>query len=190
MASEVAICNSALSKIGAAAIVSMTEGTRNANACNRQYAILRDALIRAHEWNFAIKRVKLAQLSGTPVSEFDFQYQMPSDWLRTVDVTDNDAGLGTVEYRIEGRIILSDANELWLRYVRQVTDPNEMPPDFREALAFMLGADLAVPIAQSNTLRQQMRDEFKSNLRTAKSTDGMEDYPVRMPEGSWVTERF
>lgn len=190
MASEVGICNSALIKIGAASIVSLTEGTRNATACNEQYAKLRDGLLRAHLWNFAMGRVKLAQLSGTPVSEFDYHYQLPSDWLRTVAVHDNDAGQGTVEYRIEGRTLLSDASEIWLKYIKQVTDPNEMTPDFRETLASMMAMELAVPIAQSNTLKQLMRDEFRSAARSAKSSDALEDYPDEFPVGSWMSERF
>ena len=74
--------------------------------------------------------------------------------------------------------------------MRQVTDANLMPPDFREALAYRLAAELAVPIAQSNTLKQQLAEDFKAQLRRAKSSDSIEDFPVSFPEGSWVTERF
>jgi hypothetical protein len=86
MASEVGICNSALIKIGASRITSLTEGSKNANLCAEQYAKLRDAELRAHLWNFATSRQKLAQISGAPVSGFEFHYQLPSDWVRTVAV--------------------------------------------------------------------------------------------------------
>jgi hypothetical protein len=189
MASEVGICNSALVKIGASRIVALDEGSKNANLCGELYPKLRDDLLRSHTWNFATVRAKLAQLATTPEFGFAHEYQLPSDWVRTVSVHDNDAGAGAVEYRIEGRKLRASAGELYLRYVRVVTDVNEMPADFREALALLLARDVAVPIAQSNALRESMADSFREALARAKSTDALEDYPEALPPGSWVTVR-
>ena len=72
-------------------------------------------------------RQGLARESAAPVSGFDFQYVLPADWLRTVAVHDNDAGLGAAAYRIEAGKILTNATEIWIRYVCQVTDANLMP---------------------------------------------------------------
>ena len=189
MASETGICNSALVKIGAARIVSLDEGSRNANACAELYPKLRDDLLRGHAWNFAIVRVKLARLVSTPAFGFTYEYQLPVDWLRTLAVFDNDAGDGDVDYRIEGRRLRCSAEDVYLRYVRVVTDANDMPSDFREALALMLARDLAIPIAQSNTLREIMGEAFRDAVGRAKSTDAIEDHPDALPDGSWVAVR-
>lgn len=192
MASEVGICNSALTKVGVGGdgrISSLTEGSRNANICNEQYPKLRDDLLRSHTWNFATTRAKLARRDEAPAFEFNYKYQLPSDWIRVVSVHDNDAGAGHVRYKIEGSTLLCDAEDVYLRYVRQVTDPNDMPPDFREALAALLARDLALPVVQSNTLKQDMKDDFKRAARRARSTDAIEDTPEDMPEGSWVSAR-
>lgn len=55
------ICNSALTKIGAATISSISDTNKRALLCNEQYAKLRDDLLRSHPWNFAIKRAYLAK---------------------------------------------------------------------------------------------------------------------------------
>lgn len=57
--SDVAICNLALTQLGANTIASLAEGTETARKCNAIYTLIRDAALRAHPWNFAIKRVDL-----------------------------------------------------------------------------------------------------------------------------------
>ena len=189
MASEVGICNEALSEIGAASILALDQDDKNARECNKRYASLRDKLLRAHPWNFAVARAKLGQLSAAPTYEFDFAYQLPSDWLRILSVHDNDAGVGSVEYRIEGRKVLSGASELWLRYVRRVTDPNTFDELFTEALIFRLAWALARPLIQSGTLEELKRKAFEAVMRKARGVDAQEDFAEALPEGSWVTDR-
>lgn len=189
MASIVGICNSALIKLGASTIMSLIEGSKNANLCNEQFDKLRDELLRAHNWNFATARAKLAQLTDAPAFGFDHAYQLPSDWLRVVSVHDSNTGRGAVEYKIEGRTLLSSADEIYLRYIKCVTDPNEMDAGFREVLSWKLAADLALPITQSSTALGEMRDGLRVSLIKARGVDAFEDYPESMPESDWVSGR-
>lgn len=194
MASEVDIANSALRKIGAQPITSFDEGTDNANVVDDQYPNVRDYLLRSHTWNFATKLKKLARSADTPAFEWDHQYPLPSDWLRLVTVSDNDAGHGTVRYEIgydddDGNVIFADVDELWIRYIARVTDPNRMSADFREVLSWALAREFAVSIAQSNTLSDRMDARFQSAFRRSRSTDGMEDYPKEFPASSWAAVR-
>lgn len=195
MASEVGIVNSALLKVGAQTIVSLDDGSDNANVADILYPIHRDNLLRRHTWNFATRRVKLAQSATIPVFEFDYQYPVPSDYLRVVSVSDNTDGNGRIQYKlewdgsIEQRVILSQATELWLRYIALVTDPNRFSTDFREALSYSIAMDFAIKIVQSNTLYDRMEKAFKNAMRIARSTDGQEDWPEEFPEGSWTEVR-
>lgn len=189
MASSVSICNSALIKIGAKTITSLTDGGKNATACNEQYSKKRDELLRAHNWNFATARQKIAQLTSTPAFEFDYEYQLPSDNLKVRSAYDNTDGTGNIVYKIEGRKLLTSVEDVYLKYTQQVTDVNDMPPDFREALSYLLAADLAISIANSKSLKEQMGDGFRAMLRKARSTDAIEDTPDEMPDGSWITDR-
>ena len=64
MASEVQICNIALQLIKhSKQITSLTSGTKEANACEIVYGEMRDLCLDMHHWNFATRRVKLAQLA-------------------------------------------------------------------------------------------------------------------------------
>lgn len=64
--SSVGIANIALSKIGAQRIVSFSENTENARLLNAIYGTIRDEVLRAHPWNFAITRTAPALCWSRP----------------------------------------------------------------------------------------------------------------------------
>ena len=86
MASVVQICNSALNQLGAASITSLTDNSKNARLCNERYATVRDAVFRSHPWNSLIKRQQLAQDTATPAYGFSYQFTLPSDCLRLLNL--------------------------------------------------------------------------------------------------------
>lgn len=193
MPDDTGVVNIGLRLIGATPIINLSDGTPAANAASDIYTDIRDELLRAHPWNFATKRVKLAQITTEPGFEFDHAYALPSDWLRTMSVHDNDAGHSTILYRMEligaQRAIVTSSDDVYLRYVAQVTDPNLMNADFRMALSIAMARDLAVPLASSNTLQQNMSKRADRKLSQARSSDGMGSFPEIRPRGSWAGSR-
>lgn len=191
MASEVNICNQALQMIKhTKQIQSLSQGTKEANACEVIYDEFRDQLLEMHQWNFATKRLKLPRLDTDPVFEYDYAYQMPSDWIRLIQVYQNSQGRGRVVYKIEGDTIVSDQTDLWVRYVARISDPNKMRPLFRRALAKLLASNLAVALASSASLAKEKLSEFENvDLPAAKSADSIQDFEMGLPESSWVGVR-
>ena len=193
MPAETDVINRGLRLIGAQPIVSRTDGTPPANAANDIYDEVRLALLQSHPWNFATKRVKLAQSSTTPIFEFDYGYPLPSDWVRTVSVHDNDAGHGTVLFRMEiigtQRAIVTSSDEIWLRYIADISDPNLMTADFRKALEESLGRDLAIPLASSNRMQNDLAKQAALSISAARSSDAMGSFPEFRPRGSWTSSR-
>lgn len=190
--SEVEIANSCFRKVGVRQkITSFTQGTTAANFAADRYPELRDKLLRVHPWNFARKWAKLAKLSTGPTVPADWNYfQFPDDWMRTLGVFDNDAGVGALEWYSESNKISAGREELWMSYVCAVEDPNTMTPDFREALAFLMAIEAAVDIVGSRTLSERMEARYETAFIQAKSADAMGDGPRRLPHGTWVTSRF
>lgn len=193
MPSSTEIVNAALRRIGGSRINSLTDGSTNGNIASDLYTEVRDDLLRGHPWNFATKRRKLARSSTAPAFEFDHAYPLPSDWLRTISVHDNDAGHGTILFRVEivedQRCIVTSSDEVYLRYVYRVTDPNLMTADFRTAFSYALARDMAIPVASSNTLQNQMAGLAERRLSKARSTDAMGGFPELRPRGSWASSR-
>ena len=121
MASVVQICNSALNQLGASSITALTENSKNARICNERYETVRDAVYRSHPWNCLVKRVQLAQDSDTPAWGFTYQYTLPSDCLRVLQIKDYSS-----DYKIEGRKLLIGESEVYLIYLAMESDVNQL----------------------------------------------------------------
>lgn len=199
MATETEIVNAALRKGGGAKrILALTDSVGSAGIAADVLTSERDDLLRSGIWNFAVTRVKLGQLSTLPVFGWTYAYALPSDCDRVVAVYDNVDGTGVVPYKIESiqqadtsyiNVVVTDANTVYLKYCRQITDPNLMTASFRQVLILRMAKIFAISIAKSNPLFAALDQEEQKAYRQARSIDGMEDYPEKLPEGSWATSR-
>lgn len=181
MTTDVSIANVALLAAQKQTIVALT-GNVNVDTL---FIPTRERLLRGHDWNFARKRVQLAQLAAVPVSGFDLAYQIPSDWIRTIVVSDSDLARRGVPYRQEQDQILSDAQQIFLTYEFKVTDPADFPPDF----AYYFSMALSVLLASTSTVREEQRKERLIAENKAKSADSIEDDIDALPPGDWETDR-
>ena len=154
MASVVDICNSALNLLGASTISSITEDTKNARLCNQRFAPIRDRVFRSHNWNCLIKRVQLAQDSTAPVVEYSYAYTLPTDCLRVLKIHNGstDSIKSALDYKIEGRKVVTDETTIYLVYIALITDPNEFDSYLREAISHQLAADICYAITNNSTL--------------------------------------
>lgn len=90
MASEVDLCNDALSVVGDVANVSSInppDTSAQAGHCARFYPMARDQLLSMHPWGFATKRIALALTTETS-SQWQYIYALPSDYMRALVVMD------------------------------------------------------------------------------------------------------
>lgn len=185
--SAVDICNSALIKVGADRIISLTEDNQRARLCNEQYSKLRDDLLRAHPWNFAIKRVELAQSSTAPAFDYDYAFDIPSDCLRVLgtDLTSDD------DFKIEaGRRIVCNSSALSLKYIAQITDVGYFDSVFTECLAFKIAADIAYSLSGSASLAELLYRQYKEKLSEARSFDAQEGSADRILSDEWINSRY
>ena len=194
MASEVSIVNTALQLIKhSKQITSLTSGTKEANAAELIYDEMRDFCLDLHHWNFATRRVKLAQLAEdeAPAFEWDHAYQLPADFIRVISIHEHDHGEDQIPYRIEGFRIVTDADDVYLRYVARIEDPNKMPPTFRRALSKLIAAQLATALSSSVSLSKELFTQFHDqDLPFAKSVDAIQNMADQLPESDFIMARF
>jgi len=167
--SAIIICNLALNRVGEEQITALTDDSKPARQCNLIYAPARDALLRAYPWNFAMARSELAQLATTPDFEFDYEYQLPNDCLRVWTLYD-DAG----DYVIEGRKLLTNDDEVYLKYIKKETDPTKFDAAFVTALYLRMAVQLAEVLASDTAMQKEIKDEYMFAIREAYRLDAIE----------------
>jgi hypothetical protein len=187
MATPVQICNSALLKIGEPRINSLSDNTKAAIACNEQYEKLRNEVLRAHPWNFAIKRAELASVATAPVYGFDQAYQIPTDCLR---ILGHEGEEYDRDYKVEGDKVLTNTSEFKIRYISLIEDTSKYDENFQEALALRIAADLAYYLTQSTSLKSQLLQEYELSLSRARSYDAQEGFPEDIGADFWINQRL
>ena len=160
MASEVDICNLALSHFGQDTkidAIDPPDGSAEADHAAIFYPLARDELLEMHAWTFASRRATLAELTNDR-EDWAHRYQLPSDCLKPRAVLP--AGYGSseddgVEFQREGDSIYTDAEDATLVYTFKLTDPTKFSPLFTIALSWLLGSYISGPITKDPTGRTQ-----------------------------------
>lgn len=189
MASVVGICNRALQKLGAKRITAIDQDSVNARACNTCYEPIRDAELEDHDWNFAVEIASLAADSTEPAWGKSYRYALPSDFIRLCEDYEED-NVNTKDWVIQGRYIYTDESApLYIRYIKRVTDPNEMTPLFREAVSSKMALELCEELSQSNVKKEALERGYTDVIRRAKKSNAFQRISQVPAEDTWVTVR-
>lgn len=186
--SPVDIMNSALIKLGAECIISEDDSSTRARLCKRRYPSVRDALLRSHPWNFAMAYSQLAEVSPKPDDVFDYErvFQLPSDCLRVISTN---LPVDVRWEEIENGRIAADTAEIYVKFVRKISDVTKFDANFVEVLALALAADIAYSLTQSTAQREEARESLRKELATARSYDAQVGSVRRVISDDWLDTR-
>jgi hypothetical protein len=169
------LCSRALVKIGASSISSFDEGTAEAHVAASIYPAIRDGLLSAHPWNFAIAQRRLAKLAASPVADYESGFALPEDSLRIISAGAGARGRG-LAYRIQQRTLYTNAEDVVLTYVFRAAEA-DFPPFFNLALIARLAAEFCIPLTDSTSRWASLYKIAEDELRRARLTDAQEDTP-------------
>jgi len=211
--SNVGIANLALYRVGNKdPIANLSENT----TVNNIFQYVRDILLEAADWTWAKQRVALAQSETDPATRFSFAYPLPADFMRVAKDVSYDraiypSGASSVSY--DNQIMswpgtsyayvfetLSDGVEciftdydntsydLYLIYIKRVTDPAKYTARFIEAFADKLGSELAIPIAESRAKKKDLLEDYeKRSLPAAIALNQSSNYLLNeLGSTEWV----
>lgn len=200
MASDVEIANRALSKIGEYRITSFDDDSKPSRAIKSAFEFVRDSEFRTHRWHFTKKRITLPAMSTTPTFGWDYQYQLPSDYLQVIQVGLYDPVVNMEDYRTTGKreweieagnVLLTNSEApLALRYVARVTDTTRWDAAFNEAFACRLAMEICEELTQSTTKKESARQDYKQTISDAIRANAIELPPQSIQDDSWVIGRL
>lgn len=206
--SDIALCGAALIRLGAEPITAFEEGTAEADIAGALYPVVRDGLLSAYPWSFATAQRALAQLSGVPVADFAFAYQLPADFLRALSLGRGGVGSGGMgnggvgsggwgqtvssgrgaEYRIHERRIHTNVEMPVLTYVFRPAESG-FPPYFDKALTDKLSAEFCLPITENTARADLLHKLAEQSFQQAKTADAQGQSPGRIEDFALIDAR-
>ncbi len=175
MASQVQIFNMALGELGADQIADPQQLTGTAKVVAARYDDVVDSVLRAHPWNCAIRRARLAAMAEAPLHGYARQFRLPVDpfCLRPLELV----GFPKDKWVVEGRFILTDlSGPLPLRYIARLSNPDEFDALLTQAIVKRLAAVCAWRITKKENGESLLR-QYKEVLNEARAVDGQEGWP-------------
>ena len=209
MASEVQICQLALSHIGSYKIDSLSESSKEAEECNRLYPFVRDAVLEDLPWNFASKRATLAPLTEE-FAGWDFAYAYPSDCIYALEIYDDSHAAAGAYYdadtelyvkkgkvaftsgvnaALTQRVILTDKEDAILIYTARVVNPTLFSSLFIKAVSYYLAGELALPLLGDPNIQASMESKYLAIKGLAEASNANEGHEDPTDDNTFVSAR-
>lgn len=208
MATEVSICNLALSYLGDDASVTSIrppDGSAQAQMCSTFYPVAVSAMLELFDWSFAIKHTRVAAYATQFTGDWKFVYQLPSDAIRVVDVARGDStGMELPEiwkmmlaghapkFEVNGRLLYTNIEKPIVSYVSSLVPEQSFSPTFVVALAYYLASMIAgarIKGKEGQMLAKDIDQRFQVALSAAKTRDANQQRVRIEHVPSWIEVR-
>lgn len=184
---DVALASRALIRIGATPITSFNDGTAESEISGALFGPIRDALLSAYAWGFATGQVALTQMETAPIADFEYAYQLPTDFLRALSAGSGAKGRG-LQYRISRGALHTDATDVVLTYIFR-PEEEEFPPYFDQALISRLAAEFTIPVTESTSRAETLYRLAEREFERARQIDAQQDTPGRIEDFTLIKAR-
>lgn len=185
--SDVALASRALIRLGAAPLSSFNDGTAESEIAGALYAPLRDALLSAYSWSFAMGQVMLAKRDTPPAADYNNAFQLPLDFLRAMSAGTGGRGRG-LNFRIAGGALHTNAESVLLTYIYR-PEEETFPPYFDQALIARLAAEFTIPVTENTSRAEAMYRMAEREFERARQIDAQQDSPGRIEDFSLIDVR-
>lgn len=155
MATEVEIWNMALGYLKAGTVSSTTDNSVQARALAVYADETRQEVLRDTAPPFAVKVATLTESSDSNYTQYSYIYDLPSDYLRVIEILDSAYYRYDAYYYVDGSHIYMNYTPGIIRYVYDNSTTAEWDADFTEAYALYLAAKAAPKLIPGGIKYQQ-----------------------------------
>ncbi|MBL4763482.1 MAG: hypothetical protein JKY93_12400 [Gammaproteobacteria bacterium] len=196
--SKALICNLALAHINQTETQISNLDTDLGNVaiqCRIHYDVARRFVLADHNWNFACKRVVLADI-GSPPTNYAFRYDYPSDCLKFREIERLSRLSLPIPYAVEddgsesGLSIITDKDEATGVYTYDVQNVSLFSPSFVAGLAWYLASELAPALTGALDKQESTLTIYRNYMNSAQSTDSDEGVSDKELDSPWERARL
>jgi len=180
--SSIAIASNALLLLGHQPISSFNDGTSGATIAANLYETSYLGILSSHRWRFATKTQELARLNETPLNDYKYAYQLPSDllYLQAID---------SRMYNVYESKLYSNEIKVIADYTYRV-DEDKLPPYFTKMLEFYLATQFAVSLTGDMDKGNYFSRMYLNEIKRAKYTDSTQQPQNLFVDNPYVEIRY
>lgn len=185
------IANMALAVLDEAPIDSLDQDVKAARLLNLHFDLTREAELTKYAWVCSILRASVVGTdTGTGDCTLNWAYELPDDCLRPLPLTYNGEPDGVpISWRQEAGIIYSDqSSPRVIRYIANLTDPNDWDSLFTEVLVAALAIKIAHPLTHKASMIDIARSAYDRALEAAFAAQAIQR-GGRLSTSSWAQQR-
>lgn len=151
--------------------------------------LIKQSLSR-YEWGFAVQTIKLEDRIELNDYKFKYSYTLPLDFVVLLNIfTNKNENFSIKEYRLLGKTIDANENDLYLKYIKRI-DTENFPSYFIEYLRVKIAFELCFTLTGDTDLLKILSEKEKFEYKNAVNIDSMQR-PSRIIKNSpYITARF
>ena len=181
-ATKLEIFNRALILIGSRTMVADDEDSREGNALNAIWDMVRRELMESHDWNFALRRDTLTHNTFTdPDWAWEYGFDLPIDYRKMLRISHDINYQPEIPYMLKRGTVLEtptlNANftPIYIEYISNETDVTKFPALIGYVLAVKLAIEVANLLTEDKGKLDRLEARYTEALMKAKSEDALPD---------------
>ena len=188
---DVQICNHAIALCGGTEFIqALTDDSVHARRCNQFFLPSVERVLAEHTWSSSTKVAILAQDSTGPGAEYDYNYTLPHDCVKVVQVFLDDSGYSPYNrWVVRGRKLQTNMSTVYLEYVQFPEDYRDLDILLTTAIAYEIAEMLAATIVKDPEVFFMLGRSKRNALAKAKAMDTLQDKRLYSENDVWQDHR-
>jgi len=163
--SKIDLISKALVLVGERPLNSLSDNRYGATVGANLFEMLYENELQSNRWRFAMTKKALSQLVASPLNQWQYAYQLPSDMLLPVGVYPVD-----LEYEIYGDHLYSDRSSVELDYMFK-PDVTDVPAYFATLMTYALAKNFIKTLTESDQGVKVMEEKYNQQRNLALYAD-------------------
>lgn len=162
--SKIGLISKALVLCGETPLSSLTDDRYGATVGSNLFELIYETELQSNRWRFACAKKSLSRLNSTPLNEYQYAFQLPTDMLLPIGVYPK------ADYEIYADRVYTNNLSVDLEYLFK-PDVGRIPAYFATLMVYALAKDMIKPITESDTAVQVMTSKYVAQRNRALYAD-------------------